>query len=215
MPPAAATVRYHNSPLLLPPQIPTSLPKQTEIEIGKELGEGGFCTVSEVAHVTLRDPLELDQATETSEHGADFIGLQDKKFITERHRREGEARYAIKKLTKGTFSKGPQHFVSGLIDLAMEVKFLAVLRHHHIIKMRAVANVPPTSEDFWIMIDRLVDTLDGKLDMWKKKNKKMLVKKAEKEEMVHQRLTVAYDICSALAFLHQHKIIYRDLVSDE
>lgn len=117
-------------------------------------------------------------------------------------------------MTDGSYDKGDPHFfVSSIVDLAMEVHFLAVLRHSHIIKMRAVTDVPRTSEEFFIIMDRLPDTLDRRIDVWKKKSKRSMMKKEIKEEMLYDRLSVAYDICSALAFLHRNDIIYRDLVS--
>jgi hypothetical protein len=55
----------------------------------------------------------------------------------------------------------------------MEVKFLAVLRHNHIIKMRALADVPYTSKDFFIVMDRLSETLDDRIEkVWKKDAKR-------------------------------------------
>lgn len=142
-----------------------------------------------------------------------YIGLQNKKFITDRHLRNGKARYAIKKVTDGCFQKGdPQFFVSSTIDLAMEVKFLAVLRHTHIIKMRALADVPHTSGEFFILMDCLTGTLEDRIEkIWKPEGGKRMVRKEVKNELMCDRVAVAFDICSALEFLHEKKIIYRDL----
>jgi serine/threonine protein kinase len=174
------------------------------------LGKGGFCTVSEVAGIECN----LTSA-EKAEEGVEktYIGLQNKKYMKDRHNRKGVARYAIKKVTEGSFEKGDPHFfVSSIVDLAMEVNFLAVLRHRHIIKMRALTDTSRTSDDFFIIMDLLPDTMDRRIDAWTKKNKRSMVKKNIKEEMFYDRLSIAYDICSALAFLHQNRIIYRDLV---
>ena len=40
-----------------------------------------------------------------------------------------------------------------------------------------------------------------------------MTKKNIKEEMFYDRLSIAYDICSALLFLHRNNVVYRDLVS--
>lgn len=186
--------------------------KPSEIKLGKTLGKGGFCTVYEVSGVdcTLSEKEKAEEGIEKT-----FIGLQNKKYIKDRHDRNGDARYAIKKVTDGSYDKGDPHFfVSSIVDLAMEVHFLAVLRHSHIIKMRAVTDVPRTSEEFFIIMDRLPDTLDRRIDVWKKKSKRSMMKKEIKEELLYDRLSVAYDICSALAFLHRNDIIYRDLKPD-
>jgi serine/threonine protein kinase len=78
--------------------------------------------------------------------------------------------------------------------------------------MRALTDTSRTSDDFFIIMDLLPDTMDRRIDAWTKKNKRSMVKKNIKEEMFYDRLSIAYDICSALAFLHQNRIIYRDLV---
>ena len=66
------------------------------------------------------------------------------------------------------------------------------------------------------ILDRLYDTLTERIDDWKKRDKQWInnlfdfQKKKEKAFMA-ERLTVAYDIASALAYLHDLNIIYRDL----
>lgn len=184
----------------------------SEIVLGPVLGKGGFCTVSEVSKVNYK-PTPEESISNLELEESPFVGLQNKRFISERFIRQGKARYAIKKVTDGAYKKGDPHFfVSSTIDLAMEVKFLAVLRHNHIIKMRALADVPYTSKDFFIVMDRLSETLDDRIEkVWTKAAKKRLVPKEEKEELLCDRLAVAFDICSALDFMHQRKIIYRDL----
>ena len=186
---------------------------------GKILGKGGFCTVSEVSKV-LPAAEGADGAAEDMsamslyQEESPFIGFQTKRFIQLRYNRQGEARYAVKKVTDGAFNKGdPQFFISSIVDLAMEVKFLAVLRHNHIIKMRGLADVQHSSPDFFIMMDSLTETLSSRLPRWKKEHDKPLLKKAAMEEYYLDRLSIAYDICSALYFLHEHKIMYRDMVS--
>jgi len=138
-----------------------------------------------------------------------FVVSQDRQYISDNfiRERDGKHRYAIKTLTPGLFKKGgdPQHFVSGVIDLAMEVKFLSILRHPHIIKMRAMANVDHCSKDFFILLDRLNVTLTKKIDIWKKEMPTGFGKKEAKEEFFCERLIVGYDICSAVAHLHEHK----------
>ena len=122
--------------------------------------------------------------------------------------RDGKHRYAIKKLTPGLFDNGdPHHFVCGVIDLAMEVKFLSVLRHPHIIKMRAMARVNSCSKDFFIVLDRLDETLTKQVSIWKKEMPSGIGPgaKKKKEEFFCERIVVGYDICSAVGHLHEKR----------
>lgn len=184
----------------------------TEILLGPILGKGGFCTVSEVKCVSYELTVE-EKMRDLSIEDSQWVGLQNKSYITERFMRNGKARYAIKKVSPGCFQKGdPQLFVSSIIDLAMEVKFLAVLRHKNIIKMRALAAVPDISKDFFVVMDCLSATLDERIEnLWKKQAVKKMLKKEQKIELLLERITVGYDICSALNFLHKNEIVYRDL----
>ena len=65
-------------------------------------------------------------------------------------------------------------FVAGVTDLAMEMKFLSILKHPHIIKMRGIASVHPCQESFFIVLDRLYETLQQKVDdTWTKEAQKL------------------------------------------
>ena len=173
---------------------------------GKYLGHGGFCTVTELQAIKLKDGGKND---EESEGGG---VTQNRAFISANYLRNGEARYAIKKLTKDLYGTRPeQTFISGVIDLMIEVKFLAVIRHPNIIKMRAIADTEPNSKDFFIVLDRLDETLSKRVEVWKKEKGKGGIFKKTKEdenEFIH-RLIVGMDIASALKYLHDNNIVYR------
>eukprot|EP00558_Chaetoceros_sp_UNC1202_P008676 CAMPEP_0197244480 /NCGR_PEP_ID=MMETSP1429-20130617/9592_1 /TAXON_ID=49237 /ORGANISM="Chaetoceros sp., Strain UNC1202" /LENGTH=386 /DNA_ID=CAMNT_0042704849 /DNA_START=40 /DNA_END=1200 /DNA_ORIENTATION=+ len=183
-----------------------------EVEFGAKLGKGGFCTVFEVKNITPSD-LEKKPSATSQDAYSKFVFIQNKDFISTNCIRDGKARYAIKRLTGDLFEKGDhQHFLRGVIDLACEVKYLAVLKNHpHVIKMRAVASTEYCSKDFFIMMDKLYGTLEDRVDIWKKKAKKLFMKKTEKEDLFFDRMMVAHDLSSAMAYLHENDIIYRDL----
>ena len=181
----------------------------TEINFGRVLGKGGFCTVSTVDGVVLNGDKNSTRQPSSNENEF-FTVTQDREFISNNFIRDGKHRYALKKLTPRLFEDtDPQHFVCGVIDLAMEVKFLSILRHPNIIKMRAMADVGTCSKDFFIVLDRLDLTLGEQVKLWKKEMPSGFgpnVRK-RKEEFFCERLIVGYDICSALSYLHKHKYV--------
>ncbi|GKY91120.1 hypothetical protein MPSEU_000084800 [Mayamaea pseudoterrestris] len=130
-------------------------------------------------------------------------------------RRNGEARYAIKRLHKDLPELAR---VRGMIDLAMEATFLSGLWHPNIIKMRAVAEGDLLQRHFFLIMDRLYDTLDVRIKQWKvrySRNKGNLFGFGANKEQLYQltveRLTVAYDLAAALTYMHANQLVYRDL----
>ena len=148
--------------------------------MGRVLGRGGFCVVNEIQNFKLEANSPLDKKKsdnddivdeEEDEFGELRYGgvlVQDRKFMARRCLRKGKhARYAIKILSDECL-EDPERFVGGVIDLAIESRFLSVIRHPNIIKMRGVANCNPYDRGFFVILDRLYSTLTMKIIQWKK-----------------------------------------------
>ena len=198
----------------------------SELESGRVLGRGGFCLVHEITSIRLVEQPSQDSSTSggkkkkksTDEHHIANI-VQDREFMEAHCIRKGkDYRYAMKMLRKECF-KDHQMFVNGVVDLAIEAKYLAVIRHPNIIKMRAVSAGSPFRSDYFLVLDRLYDIMPTRLALWRKKRvkgaRKMLDRGGKKAmEQWLERLTVAYDLSTALVHLHHMNILYRDLKPD-
>lgn len=195
----------------------------SELKVGKVLGRGGFCVVHEIPEITLNDGNtssgHLGEGRDTDdEHGIHNI-VQDRHFMAANCVRQGkDYRYALK-VTQDSVKKDAQLFINAVVDLAIEARFLAVIRHPNIIKMRAVASTSPFDDKFFVVLDKLYDILGSRLKTWKKKQPGKLVRmtaggKRSLKESWAERLTVSYDLSCALKFLHEHHIMYRDLKPD-
>jgi hypothetical protein len=132
---------------------------------------------------------------------------QDRGFMAQHAIRQGkDARYAIKRMQDSS-RKDPQIFINAIVDLAIESRFLAVIRHPNIIKMRAMDFEDPYRTGFFVVLDRLFDIMPQRLKKWKIQNSgglRRLFDLSGKKKLAFwvERMTVAYDIACALSYLH-------------
>lgn len=102
-----------------------------ELSIGKVLGRGGFCKVSEVVKIALKDGIAAKCDKERVQHDEKHFAsvLQDRDFMQAYYLRKGtDYRYAIKVLKEDAL-KDVQTYINGVVDLAIEARFLSVIRH--------------------------------------------------------------------------------------
>jgi hypothetical protein len=190
-----------------------------EIELGNIFGKGGFFTVSEIKRIHIEDDEndENDAAVVRSvnqkDEDEDYINsvVQDRKFMSAHViRNDGkDCRYAFKTM-RTTCRTDPTLFVNTIVDMALEAKFLPAVRHPNIIKMRAMAVGNTCQSEYFIVLDRLYDTLNDRFKKWQKKEsngfaKLFDLKKKKEKTFLAQRLTVAYDVASAIEYLHNLK----------
>mmetsp|Transcript_35957 Transcript_35957/g.43316 ORF Transcript_35957/g.43316 Transcript_35957/m.43316 type:complete len:444 (-) Transcript_35957:496-1827(-) len=143
--------------------------------------------------------------------------VQSRQYIASRCTRRGEARYAVKVL-HSNYKDDPDRHLMGVIDLVIEARFLACLSHPNIIRMRAMALGDPYRSGYFIVLDRLYDTLSDRITQWKERSDKIKgmgrmtdMSGRKKKDLFLERLVCAYDICMALQYLHSLNVIYRDL----
>jgi len=185
-----------------------------ELSLGKLLGTGGFCTVHEIGEFDLVSE-DVDYDKKAMSASSNFSDLESiRKIMAGKSRRNGDARYAIKKLRRDLV--GIER-TKGIIDLAIEARFLTTICHTNIIRARGLAVVEPVSEGFFIILDRLYDTLELRLKQWSLEAGKLtgccgFFKNHDKiDELWKMRFAAMYDMSSAMTFLHDKKVIYRDL----
>lgn len=193
------------------------------IQIGPLLGKGSFSLVSEVTGLLEQREPEHD-CTFGSRSALDRTSLS--------------GRYAIKHLRPDLVPK-PETFQAAAADLLLEAKYLAALNHPGILKLRAVAQGGVSAfeqaggqyDGFFLITDRLQGTLREKILEWQvQQQEESLLEcfqpsalEESKDEGINttrlltgkrllmQKLDIAQQIASALQYMHDQRLIFRDL----
>jgi len=144
---------------------------------------------------------------------------QDKQYISENTTTPtGESRYVIKIIQPDIVQTDFKKFLQAAMDMATETKFLSVLSHPHILKMRAVGQGDMFSPGYFLLLDRLYDTLLDRIEgSWRVmadhlEHDFLVWGRASKvKSLWAERMGVMRDVAGALAYIHSLGIIYRDI----
>ena len=232
---ASARVRRLTSESKLP-AIDWELPSfgKQELLVGKFLGHGTFCIVEEIRGIQFleRNPISglptkpavrpLQRGNTLAQHDQ-----ESRMFIAEHCiRPSGDARYALKHLKPQVLAQDEDRCWCGVADLWMEKHILQHLQHPHIIKLRATFSATdPCCKEYFLVLDRLYDTLTARLLKWKEKSQQQfrgsspwlrVVKRRWKRSEQHTRLLAdrmeaAYHLSAALKYMHGKNICHRDV----
>ena len=130
----------------------------------------------------------------------------------------GDARYVIKIISSDIVENDFKKFLQAARDMSTETYFLSGLSHPNILKMRAVGQGDMFSPSFFLVLDRLYDTLTDRIEgTWKAQldhleNDIIVWGRAHKLKVLwEERMSIMKDLAGALSYLHEMKIIYRDI----
>ena len=179
--------------------------------LGEKLGKGGFNSVYELEKIELDDTQPCNTEQRRLRHA-----------VATR-----VAKYAVKFLNESAMANANE-FCNGAADLLLEAKYLSALAGHphpSVITLHGVAAAGASGfatgqmGGYFLIVDRLYDTLDKRIDVWKElKRRKMKHPTPTNIKLLQalflQRVQVACDIAGAIRHLHRLQIVFRDLKPD-
>lgn len=126
--------------------VPTFRPE--EISLGPALGKGGFGVVNEISKLTLDEEIQDEYSPQKFPSSSQIVCVEQEEdlsignhihydirkaryFMVKRCQRRGTARYALKRLHSNLTEL---ERARGMVDLAVEAKYLSIVWHPNISK---------------------------------------------------------------------------------
>ena len=206
-----------------------------DVLIGKILGRGGFSEVHEAR--LLRDTPALHSSEGTGSSGGedidsdpdssakDEISDEDSESDDQGHK----CKCVVVKYLRRSVMADRKKFARGAADLVIEASLLSALKHPNIIRLLGVTEGPVEDNvangkdhGFFLVLDRLYNTLDHKLSEWKESQAKysgFMFRATHdprgkiRRAALLERLQIARSLADAVRYLHEHNVAFRDLVS--
>lgn len=128
----------------------------------------------------------------------------------------GKPRFALKHLQERLLLQHKNDFARAACDLAVEAAYLSRLNHDGILKARGLpvdgvgALQDGKHDGYFILTDRLQESLQDRIQEWRKQQLMYCSSRDEQEQLERKKLAYALQIASALEYLHDNNIIFRD-----
>jgi Protein kinase domain len=180
-----------------------------EIETGDLLGSGTYSNVSQVRRLELVPDFLADHPVQDQ--------LRRELMGTVAHQEPDvpgtTTGYAIKHL-KAELLQNSKLFEAAAADIIMEAKFLSRLSHPNILRLRGMAMGGTSAfaatglyDSYFLVVDELKETLIERIHRWKVQG----TTDQYRSNMVLYKLRLAVQVASALAYLHERRLVFRDL----
>lgn len=207
----------------------------SELQVGRLIGAGGFSSIYEVSSFNLDESFSAGM-TGPEQASREFLSKHTvqtyRRYCHTKKKVDGHEyeinRYAVKRL-RHELAKDDERFERAAIDLILEGQLLCTMNHPNIIGIRgwngAGADVFRSLmySDYFLILDRLTEGLDERIEEWRDSLRKYrsrlaipwLKQKAmsKMHDLLRARIQVAHDLASAIEYMHDRRIINRDIKS--
>jgi serine/threonine protein kinase len=216
----------------------------SELSMGRVVGRGAFCVVKEITAIKLdassltttqtkrdngeespkksmRLRMSSNFSRQHSDNGADFPNETSREQLARRvWSKKVGGKYVVKQLNPALLEHDKVTYLKGLVDLTLELHYLANFDHNNILGIRGVAQASAFDDTgFFLVLDQLKTTLSKRLNAWMQMKRTtsgvtglVFGGKRKVRALLVDRLLVAHDVAEGLNYLHSKNVIFRDLV---
>ncbi|CAB9527886.1 Probable LIM domain-containing serine/threonine-protein kinase DDB [Seminavis robusta] len=201
------------------PRKPIAHFDRSEVKLGKQIGEGYFSKVYEI------NGFQLDH------HGNDHYYSPEEQELRQAYHQQvadanGSGRFVLKHLKPRLLQAGRNDFENAVVDLVAEATFLQQLQHPNILSLKGLARGGTdafrggTYESYFLITERLSETLAQRIHRWRKQlqkggtDKNDGSNKTTSTQRLGAKCHYALQIAQALRYLHHHQLIFRDVKTD-
>ena len=131
-----------------------------------------------------------------------------------------QSRYVIKHLAE-KLQEDPKLFKRAVRDMTNEAALMQAINHPHIARLcgmafnGAAALADGKHDSFFLVLDRLYETLDSRIEAWNRdkiqQGPSYYLESTANDSRLALKANYAWQIASALEYLHERRIIFRDL----
>mmetsp|Transcript_26033 Transcript_26033/g.38479 ORF Transcript_26033/g.38479 Transcript_26033/m.38479 type:complete len:407 (-) Transcript_26033:116-1336(-) len=169
---------------------------KSELQLGELLGSGGFSDIYEIRGFKCAcekkfAPREILQRQRLEKQAVDS---------------KGNSKFVVKHL-KSKLAEDTSKFALSAADLIIEAHLLTILNHKNILSiwgwswMGAFAYSSGDHDGYFLVLDRLYDTLDKRIEKWR----------SIKNEDLRIPTQIVQQVALGLEYLHSKNIVFRDV----
>ena len=198
---------------------PLPLSFEQDVRVEQILGVGGFATVS-LAQIPRLDQhiQKIQQEKTSSRSNRKRIQPTINSSSEEQQQQHTHAKYAVKCLSPKTMQGDRKRLIRSAQDLCVEAALLSKLNHENIIPMYGIVDGSYDEEStfrqpgsYFFVMPRMPQTLDVLLTSWEEQQQQQLPSSLVIPSLDQRLSQIALGIAKAMKYLHQQRVVYRDL----